>query len=190
MEHSPEKAKDILRKLDEHTLERRAERQSKVPITTFYGNIPSRVFHLLAEADSCFINGEYNGCTAVLATAVEYSLKKLLNNKSNLKTLISLATERGIIDEQDAEVLDLLRQYRNNVLHSDLTELAEGIVLRQQKAVVTEKGIVPVSEWTEVKPEDETMKDAASSLAAETVVKRLIQSVSSILCKLYNGTTE
>lgn len=190
MEHSPEKAKDILRKLDAHTLERRAERQSRIPITTFYGNIPSRVFHLLDEADSCFVNGEYNGCVAVLVTAVEYSLRKLLNEKSRLKTLIDLATTRGILNEQDAKVLDKLRQYRNNVIHSDLTKLAKGVILQKQEAIITEKGMVPMSDWKEVKPEDETMKDAASSLTAEAVVGELVLNVSRVLCKLYDGTLE
>ncbi len=192
MEERIDKAKNILRKLDAQTLQRRAERQSNLPITTYRGNIPSRVFHLLSEADSCFVNGEYNGCVAVLATAVEYSLKKLINSKSKseLKTLIEQAKDQGIIDEQAAEVLDMLRKYRNNVLHSDLSKLAAGIILKRQKAAVTEKGVVPLSEWEEIMPKGETMKDASSSLHAEAVVEKLICNTSSIMCKFYGGILE
>lgn len=190
MEHRLEKAKGILHKLDAETLERRAGRLSKIPTIAFSGNIPSRTFSLLSEADSCFANGEYNGCVAVLATLVEYSLRKLFNKKSTLKTLIDLATTRGILNEKDAEVLDKLRQYRNNVIHSDLTELANGLVLREQEAVLTEKGIIPMSDWKETKPEDEIMKEVASSLAGEAVVGELVLNVDRVLCKLYDGTLE
>jgi len=185
-----EKAKQILHKLEVDTLERRARRLSKLPTITFSGDIPSRTFSLLSEADSCFVNGEYNGCVAVLGTAVEYSLRKLLNKKSNLKTLIDLATNRGILNEQDAKILHKLRQYRNNVIHSDLAELAKGVILRQQEVILTEKGMIPRSDWKEAKPEDETMKEVASSLTAETIVKELVLNVNSILCRLYAGTPQ
>jgi len=185
-----EKARRVLQKLDVDTLERKARRLSKLPAITFLGDIPSRTSSLLSEADSCFVNGEYNGCVAVLATAVEYSLRKLLNEKSTLETLINLATTRGILNEQDAKVLHKLRQYRNNVIHSDLTELAKGVVLREQEVILTEKGMVPMSDWKEAKPEDETMKEVASSLAAEAVVGELLLNVDRFLCKLYGGTLE
>jgi len=188
MEHRLEKATGILHKLDADMLEQRAGRLSKIPTITFSGDIPSRTFSLLSEADSCFVNGEYNGCIAVLATIIEYSLRKLFNRKSTLKTLIDLATTRGILNEQDAKVLDKLRQYRNNVIHSDLTKLANGLVLREQEAVLTEKGMIPMSDWKEAKPEDETMKEIASSLAAEAVVGELVLNVNRVLCKLYGGT--
>jgi hypothetical protein len=185
-----EKARLILHKLDVDTLERRAGRLSKLPTITFSGDIPSRTFSLLSEADSCFVNGEYNGCVAVLGTAVEYSLRKLFNKKSNLETLIDRATNRGILNEQDAKILHKLRQYRNNVIHSDLAELAKGVVLRQQEVILTEKGVVPMSNWKEAKPEDETMKEVASSLAAEAIVGELILNVNNVLCKLYGGTLQ
>lgn len=190
MEHRLEKARGILRELDADTLERRAGRLSKLPTITFSGDIPSRTFSLLSEANSCFVNGEYNGCVAVLTTAVEYSLRKLLNKKSRLKTLIDLATKRGILNEQDTKVLDKLRRYRNNVIHSDLTNLAKGVVLRMQEAILTEKGMSPMSDWKDVKPEDETMKHVASSLTAEAVVRDLVLNVDQVLCKLYGGTLE
>ena len=188
MVHRLEKAREILHKLDANTLERRAGRLSKLPTITFSGDMPSRTFSLLSEADSCFINGEYNGCVAVLATAVEYSLRKLLNEKLGLQTLIVRATTRGILNEEDAKVLDQLRQYRNNAIHSDLTELARGVVLRKQEVILTEKGEVPMSDWREVQPESEAMKDAAGSLAAEAVVGKLVVSVCGVLRKLYGGT--
>lgn len=182
-----EKAREILRKLDAETLERRAERQYNLPTIEFSGNIPSRTFHLLSEADSCFVNGEYNGCIAVLATAVEYSLGKLLNQASGLETLINLAQKWGIANEQDTRVLHELRRYRNKVIHSDLAGLAEGVVLRKQKAYLTEKGVIPVSDWEEIKPEDEATKDIAASLSAEAVVGELVLKVNRVLCKLYDG---
>jgi len=181
-------ASQVLRKLDVDTLERRAGRLSKLPKITFSGEIPSRTFSLLSEADSCFVNGEYNGCVAVLATAVEYSLRKLLNKKSKLETLIDLASEQGILNEREAKVLHKLRQYRNNVIHSDLAELAKGVVLRQQEVILTEKGMVPMSDWKEAKPEDETMKEVASALTAEAIVEELVLNVNSFLCELYAGT--
>ena len=57
MEERIDNDKNVLRELDAQTLERRTERQSNLPITTYHGNIPSRLFHLLSEADSCFVNG-------------------------------------------------------------------------------------------------------------------------------------
>jgi hypothetical protein len=190
MHHRLEKARGILRKLDADTREQRAGRLSKLPTITFSGDIPSRTFSLLSEANSCFVNGEYNGCVAVLTTAVEYSLRKLLNKKSRLKTLINLATVRGILNEQDAKVLDKLRQYRNNIIHSDLKSLAQGVVLKVQEVVLTEKGVSPMSDWKDVRPEDETMEDVASSLSAEAVVRDLVLNVDQVLCKLYSGTIE
>lgn len=73
MERRLEKSRELLLKLDADTLNQRSRRLSMLPTMTFSGKIPDRTFRLLSEADLCFINGEFNACISVLATAVEYS---------------------------------------------------------------------------------------------------------------------
>ena len=72
-----------LLRIDTDSREQRSKRLSVIPTLLFptTSPIPSRTFALLSEAGSCFVNGEYNGCVSVLATAVEYSLGDLLHSR-------------------------------------------------------------------------------------------------------------
>lgn len=182
----------ILLRLDTDSREQRSKRLSVIPTLLFptTSPIPSRTFALLSEAGSCFVNGEYNGCVSVLATAVEYSLGDLLHSRLKLNGLIKKAKERGILNPVQAEVFDKLRWYRNKVIHSDLPELAKGIVLRVQDVAITEKGLAPSSDWSEVQPNDATMQEIAGSLAAESTVQDILLDTRRILCELYGGTVE
>lgn len=192
MESNVEKSKTILLRLDADTLEQRSQRQSIVPPLSFpvASTIPDRTFALLSEARSCFVNGEYNGCVSVLATAVEYSLQDLLHRRLKLNRLVKAARERGILDPRQTEVFNKLRQHRNHVLHSDLHGLAKGIALQVQGMAITEKGLVPPSEWSNVQPSDSTMQEIAGSLSAESTVQRILLDTRRVLCELYGGTVE
>jgi len=55
------------------------------------------------------------------------------------------------------------------------------------EVVLTEKGVSPMSDWKDVRPEDETMEDVASSPSAEAVVRDPVLNVDQVLCKLYGG---
>lgn len=187
-----ETSKAILVRLDTDSREQRSKRLAVIPTLLFptTSQIPSRTFALLSEAGSCFVNGEYNGCVSVLATAVEYSLRDLLHRRLKLNSLVKAAKERGILNPRQAEVLDKLRQYRNNVVHSDLPELAKGIVLKVQDVAITEKGLVPSSDWSDVQPNDATMQEIAGSLSAESIVQSILLDTGRVLCELYGGTVE
>jgi len=187
-----ERSKAILHRLDTDSREQRSKRLAVIPTLLFptTSQIPSRTFALLSEAGSCFVNGEYNGCVSVLATAVEYSLRDLLHSRLKLSGLIKTAKERGILNPKQAEVFDKLRQHRNNVVHSDLPELAKGIVLKVQDVAITEKGLIPSSDWSDVQPSDATMQDIAGSLSAESTVQGILLDTSRVLCELYGGTVE
>lgn len=192
MESRLEKSKAILLRLDADTLEQRSKRRSAVPALSFpvTSTIPDRTFKLLSEAASCFVNGEYNGCVSVLATAVEYSLRKLLHSRSRLETLIDIAEKQGVLNAGQVAVLDELRRHRNNVIHSNLPELARGVVLRVQDVILTEKGLAPVSDWSEVEPQDEAMQEVADSLTAESIVQHMLLNTQRVLCELHGGTVE
>jgi hypothetical protein len=185
-------SKAILARLDADSHERRSKRLAIIPKLFFptTSQIPSRTFALLSEAHSCFINGEYNGCVSVLATAVEYSLRDLLHSRLKLNALIKTAKERGILNPRQAGVLGKLRQYRNNVVHSDLPELAKGIVLKAQDVAITEKGLIPSSDWSDVQPNDTTMQEIAGVLSAESIVQNILLDTSRVVCELYGGTVE
>jgi len=191
-ENRLERRKAILDKLDTDSREQRSKRLAAVPTLLFptTSQIPSRTFALLSEAGSCFVNGEYNGCVSVLATAVEYSLGDLLASRLKLNSLIKMAKERGILDARQTEVFDKLRQYRNDVVHSDLSKLATGIVLQVQDTAITEKGLVQSSDWSDVQPNDATMREIAASLSAESIVQRTLVDTLRVLCELYGGTVE
>ncbi len=182
----------ILLRLDTDSRKRRSKRRSVIPTLSFptSSRIQGRTSALLSEAGSCFVNGEYNGCVSVLATAVEYSLRDLLHSRLKLNSLVKAAIERGVLNPRQAEVFDKLRRYRNNVVHSDLPELAKGIVLKVQEVAITEKGLVPSSDWSDVQPDDAAMQEIAGSLAAESIVQSILLDTRRILCDLYGGTVE
>ena len=187
-----ETSKAILVRLDTDSREQRSKRLAVIPTLLFptTSQIPSRTFALLSEAGSCFVNGEYNGCVSVLATAVEYSLRDLLHSRLKLNSLVKTARERGVLNPRQAEVFDKLRRYRNNVVHSDLPELAKGIVLKVQDVAITEKGLVPSSDWSDVQLDDAAMQEIAGSLAAESIVQSILLDNRRVLCELYGGTVE
>lgn len=187
-----ETSQAILVRLDTDSREQRSKRLAVIPTLLFpsTSHIPSRTFALLSEARSCFVNGEYNACVSVLATAVEYSLGDLLNSRLKLNGLIKAAKDRGILNPGQVKVFDKLRRYRNNVVHSDLPELAKEIVLRVQDAAITEKGLVPSSDWSDVQPNDATMQEIAGSLAAGSTVQGILLDTRRVFCELYGGTVE
>lgn len=191
-ENNSETSEAILLRLDTDSRKRRSKRRSVIPTLSFptSSRIPGRTSALLSEAGSCFVNGEYNGCVSVLATAVEYSLRDLLHSRLKLNSLVKAARERGVLNPRQAEVFDKLRRYRNNVVHSDLPELAKGIVLKVQDVAITEKGLVPSSDWSDVQPDDAAMQEIAGSLAAESIVQSILLDTRRVLCELYGGTVE
>ena len=185
-----EASRAILARVDAESREERSKRLALIQSLFFptTSQIPSRTFALLSEAGSCFVNGEYNGCVCVLATAVEYSLRDLLRSSSGLSALVKAAEEQGLLDRKQAAVLGKLRQYRNNVIHSDLTELAKGIALEVQAVTITEKGLAPSSDWSDVQPDDTAMQEIAGSLSAESIVQHILLDTRVVLCELYGGT--
>ena len=185
-----EVAKSVLLREDATSLERRCERLSAIPRLTFSSAMSNRTFALLSEACSCFVNGEYNGCISVLATAVEFSLRELLHSRSKLQKLIKMAKEQRVLKEEQAEALDKLREHRNNVVHSDLPSLARGIALKVQDVTITEKGVVATSDWREIQPDSETMQEVAGSLAVESTLRDILLDTRRILCELYAGAVE
>lgn len=112
----------------------------------------------------------------------------LRENRPSFKSLIDLAMKRGVLNDQEGQILHELRRYRNYTLHSKLNELSKGIILRQQEAILSEKGLIPASDWQEIKPEDEVMKDVASSLSAESRVANILLNVDKVLCRVYDGS--
>jgi len=185
-----EASKAILTKVDAESRGERSKRLALIQALFFSSGsrIPSRTFGLLSEAASCFVNGEYNGCICVLATAVEYSLRDLLGSRLKLSALVKPAEERGLLNRRQAAVLGKLRQYRNNVVHSDLTKLAKGIGLQVQAVTITEKGLIPSSDWSDVQSNDTAMQEIAGSLSAESTVRHILLDTRIVLCELYGGT--
>ncbi|OGN94133.1 MAG: hypothetical protein A2Z75_04095 [Chloroflexi bacterium RBG_13_50_10] len=185
-----EASKAVLTKADAESRGERSKRLALIQALFFptTSRIPSRTFALLSEAASCFVNGEYNGSICVLATAVEYSLRDLLGTSLKLGALVKAADERGLLNRRQAAVLGKLRQYRNNVIHSDLTELAKGIGLQVQAVTITEKGLIPSSDWSDVQPDDTAMQEIAGSLSAESTVRHILLDTRTVLCELYGGT--
>jgi len=185
-----EASEAILTKVDAESRGERSKRLALIQALFFSpaSPIPSRAFRLLSEAASCFVNGEYNGCICVLATAVEYSLRDLLGTRSRLSALVRAAGQQGLLSRTQAAVLDRLRQYRNSVVHSDLTKLAEGIRLQVQAVTITEKGLIPSSDWSDVQSDGAATREVAGVLSAESTVQHLLLDTRRVLCELYGGT--
>lgn len=180
----------VLRSLDSRTLQRRAgrlsiETQIETPVG-FY--MPNRTALLFDEAGACFTNGQYNGCVFVLATGVEYGLRKLLNSPKSrrLNKLIQDGVDTGNITAGEADVLGELRNYRNQATHSDIARLAVGIRLSRQSVKLTPHGEESTSEWEEFEPQSQSDMETAVHLAAEEKVGELFLKVREAMYEIFD----
>ena len=180
----------VLRDLDERTLARRAKRLSIEPVNEFPVDyhIPNRTGWLLDEAGACFTNGQYTGCVLALAAAAEHGLREKLGmpQKAVLDELIKKAVNSRIVSNDNAEVLNSLKDYRNDAIHSNIDNLASGTRLKRSNPRFTEQGVVQGSEWTEFEPESQDEKEIAAELVAERIVERLLIQVQEILFDVFD----
>jgi hypothetical protein len=84
----------------------------------FYGS-----WHLLNEALTCFTNKEYFACLLCLSTSIELWLRRSLKSDHEFYKLLRDAKEANLINEQEFNALDQLRDDRNAYVHFDLTKL-------------------------------------------------------------------
>lgn len=179
----------MLRSLDGQTLQRRAERLSiESQITTFASLMPNRTAHLIDEAGACFTNGQYIGCVLALTAGVEYGLRTILKkaNSTSLNNLIKQALANGVLTERQASVLSALKEYRNNVTHSNVDYLAAGRSLQRQRVILTEQGIVAAEEWEEFMPESQDEKEIAADLSAEQTSRELLVQVREVMHDIFD----
>ena len=90
---------------------------------------------MLDEAGSCFVSGLYTGCIVSLAAGVEHGLGELCPDhaRERFDNLIGAAFACGYLLDEEREVLDDLRQYRNDMAHSKIVNLAAGKNCRYKK---------------------------------------------------------
>jgi len=103
----------------------------------------NRTVGLLDEAGACFTIGQYTGCVLALATAVEHGLRELFDQPKSFKLnkLIRVGVDALVINEAEADVLRALKNYRNQVTHSDIDDLAKGTTFRRQTTNMTIGGV-------------------------------------------------
>ena len=186
-----EECTQLLRALDERTLHRRAEKLSIiVQIETPVGYyMPNRTSHLLSEADACFVDGHYAGCVLALASGVEHGLRELLQKPMgmSLVRLIGHGITDGLISKSQAEVLRVMKDYRNSVTHSDIDYLATGEKLQIQGAPPAPQSIMEESEWEKFEPTSEDHKEITADLAAEHRVRELLVQVREVIHDIFDG---
>ncbi len=172
---------------DPRSRQRRAERMAQIPVMTIpLGvRIPNRASRLLLEAVHSYIAGFYSGSVAVLAIAVEYSLRTLTGSQSNSRAVLALAKEKGIVDEDQACVLRAVQRYRNAVVHSDLSHLSEGLMLTEQPAVLMGDGVEAAGIAQAFILHEDDDRDVAAALADEAKVGRLLIETWELLPKLF-----
>ncbi len=186
---SVEECATILQTLDARTLQRRAERLSiEGQIQTeIRFDMANRTADLLDEAGACFTIGQYTGCVLALATGVEHGLRELLDQPKAIKLnkLIQVGVDALIVTDAEAKVLQALKDYRNQVTHSDIDELAAGTTLRRSTANFKTSGVEVVSDWETIIPESQDHKEIASDLAAERIVGTLLVNVNHVVHDIF-----
>ena len=115
--------------------------------------------------------------------AVEYGLRQLLgkDNRASVDPLIKKAEQEGKLDNSSAKTLLKLKKCRNRVIRSDIDALAKEIRLRWQRAVLTESGIQPRSDWEEFELVDNIHKEIAIDFETKHQVEELLFEVQRIL---------
>ena len=180
----------ILNTLDARTLQRRAERLSiEGQIQTeIRFDMASRTPDLLDEAGACFTNGQYTGCVLALATGVEHGLRELLDMPKSFKLnkLIQVGVEALVVNDAEAAVLRALKNYRNQVTHSDIDDLAAGTTLWRHTANMTMGRVQATSPWERIIPESQDEKEIASDLAAERIVGNLLVKVNQVVHDIFS----
>ena len=189
---SVEECERAIRSLDARTLSRRAQKLAEVPVIETdlsYGPAPDRMDHLLSESAQCFVNGQYNGSIATLGMAVEYGLQQRLHKGPNTtwKELIEEGQSLGVLDDQTADLLTRLRQYRNQVIHNRLDDLAEGVTLQIQRGHLSTSGFIEESAPEEFEPVETIDKEIAANLASEDRVRDLLPAVRNFLVRLFEN---
>lgn len=180
----------ILNTLDARTLQRRAERLSiEGQIQTeIRFDMANRTADLLDEAGACFTNGQYTGCVLALATGVEHGLRELLDMPKSFKLnkLIQVGVEALVVNDAEAAVLRALKNYRNQVTHSDIDDLAAGTTLWRHTANMTMGRVQATSPWERIIPESQDEKEIASDLAAERIVGNLLVKVNQVVHDIFS----
>lgn len=190
---SVEECERAIRSLDTRTLSRRAQKLAEVPVietdVSYGSDAPNRMEHLLSESAQCFVNGQYNGSIATLGMAAEYGLRQRLHKGPNTtwETLIREGQRLGVLDDQIVGLLTRLRQYRNQVIHSRLDDLAEGVTLQMQRGYLTTSGFVEESAPEEFEPVETIHKEVAAGLVSEDRVRELLPAVRSFLVQLFEN---
>lgn len=105
-------------------------------VDLFYGS-----WHLLNEGLTCFTNKEYFACLVCLSTSIELWLKRTLNSDEELFKLLKKAKTSKIIDNDEYDALNKLREDRNAYVHFDIDSLP--------KFKEKTKSVKVQSDWTD-----------------------------------------
>ena len=190
-QQSGERCIQILRALDERTLQRRAQRlASIVQIETPAGYyMPNRTCHLLDEAEGCFVDGHYGGCVLSLASGVEHGLRELLQKPKgiSLNMLIKHGITHGVINESQAEVLRAMKDYRNSASHSDIDYLAAGKRSQHENVLLSPQETMEASAWEDLGLPTQDLKEIAAELSEEHKVGELLVQVREVIHDIFDG---
>lgn len=168
----------------------RAERlslESQVELPLGY-SIPNWTSQMIDEAGACFMNGLYTGCIVSLAAGVEFGLIELCPEKAgeSLQELIDASSTKGYILEDEKVKFDELRNYRNDMAHSNIGNLAIGAKLQIQQVVLTKPGISEGTWSDQFEPRDQVELEIAASLAAEAKTGNLFLNVREALYDIFD----
>ena len=116
---------------DKKTLDDRVTRWKQVKPATYVVPLPNLVWEYLIETDYMFIRGHDVATIILCATTMELVIAhrlKLLENSpwkagSTLDTMIKLANENQIINDNEAIELEGLRKLRNALTHGSVAKL-------------------------------------------------------------------
>ena len=116
-------------------------------------------------AEACFVDGNYGGCIVSLAAGVEHGLRELCDGglDDGLGKLISEASQAIKINQIEIDSLRNLNNYRNNMAHSKIDNLSDGLQI-QHGFVVSD-------------PRNQTEKEMVIHFAKESKVQEMLLGV-------------
>lgn len=134
-----EKAKEVIKKMDEHFLERRAKRFLRTEDMRSVVGIPEEIQSMLLEGLDCFLYLKDSACVVISSGSLELALKmKFVEDEEKYSDyrfyqLIEIAKKSKLFNDRDTQVAHEIRVYRNVYVHADLKEQYEHAQIMQIK---------------------------------------------------------
>ena len=126
-----EEAKEVIKRMDVHFLERRAERLIETEDMRNLSEIPEEIQSMLYEGCQCFIYLKNSACVILTSASLELALKmKLFEVEADCSTetfnkLIKKAEDLELLNSNESIKAHEIRGFRNVYAHSNREKIME-----------------------------------------------------------------